>query len=195
VPTDETVALSVPDPLNPRYSYGGGKITSELLAIHVGRAHLDHVTIVRPHNVYGPDMGWEHVIPQFAVRMRQLARDGAGPVKFPIQGSGEETRAFVYIDDLVDGFLRVVTCGQHLEIYHVGTDRETPIAALAAEVGRYYQRAVTVVPGALSPGGTRRRCPDITKVRALGYEPRTTLRDGLAVTLRWYDEHAPDDGL
>ena len=68
VPTDETAPLIVPDVLNPRYSYGGGKIISELLAINYGRARLRRVLVFRPHNVYGPNMGWEHVIPQFALR-------------------------------------------------------------------------------------------------------------------------------
>src|SRR6185312_12767443 len=67
VPTDEHVALSIPDPLNPRYSYAAGKIMSEIMAINFGR-HFKRVTIVRPHNVYGADMGSEHVIPQFVAR-------------------------------------------------------------------------------------------------------------------------------
>ena len=66
IPTPENVPLSVPDPLNPRYSYGGGKIICELMAINYGRQGFDRVLIFRPHNVYGPDMGWEHVLPQFA---------------------------------------------------------------------------------------------------------------------------------
>ena len=63
VPTDESVPLSVPDVLNPRYSYGGGKIISELLAVNYGRKSFTRTTIFRPHNAYGPDMGREHVIP------------------------------------------------------------------------------------------------------------------------------------
>src|SRR3990167_5354703 len=58
IPTDETAKLIVPDPLNPRYSYGAGKIISEILAVNYGRKHFDRVLIFRPHNIYGPDMGW-----------------------------------------------------------------------------------------------------------------------------------------
>jgi len=68
IPTDESAPLSVPDVLNPRYSYSGGKLISELLAINFGRKHFERVLIFRPHNVYGPDMGFEHVIPQLASR-------------------------------------------------------------------------------------------------------------------------------
>ena len=74
VPTDESAPLLVPDPTNPRYSYGGGKIISELMAINYGRKLFDRVLIFRPHNVYGPDMGFEHVVPQFALRLKKAAR-------------------------------------------------------------------------------------------------------------------------
>ena len=57
VPTDESVPLSIPDPLNPRYSYAGSKLISELLALNYGRAHFRRVVVFRPHNVYSPDMG------------------------------------------------------------------------------------------------------------------------------------------
>ena len=81
--------------LNPRFSYGGGKIISELLAINYGRKLLERVCIYRPHNVYGPDMGWEHVIPQFVVRLYRLAaRETNRVIDFPIQGTGQETRCF-----------------------------------------------------------------------------------------------------
>jgi len=74
VPTDETAPLAIPDPLNPRYSYGGGKLISELMAINYGRKYFNRVLIFRPHNVYGPDMGWEHVVPQLASRFNAAAK-------------------------------------------------------------------------------------------------------------------------
>lgn len=192
VPTDETAALSVPDPLNPRYSYGGGKLISELLVLNYGRKRYRRVAIFRPHNVYGPDMGTEHVIPELALRILGLARTTAGSLSVPIQGTGAETRAFVFVDDLVDGAVRVIERGEHLGIYHVGTDEEVRIDQLAREIGRTIGRAVVVVPGPAAPGGTPRRCPDIAKVRALGYSPRVPLRDGLPITVRWYEAHADD---
>lgn len=195
VPTDESAPLSVPDVLNPRYSYGGGKIACELMAINHGRTGFDRVAVFRPHNVYGPDMGREHVVPQFAARMDRLRREdpGPGPVRFPIQGTGTETRSFVYVDDLTDGVLRVIERGEHLGIYHVGTDEEVTVAALAREVGRCFGREVEVVPGALLPGSTPRRCPDIRRLRALGFEPKTPLRDGLARTVAWYVDNPDPD--
>jgi nucleoside-diphosphate-sugar epimerase len=191
VPTDETAPLVVPDVLNPRYSYGGGKIICELLAINYGRGRLPRVLVFRPHNVYGPSMGWEHVIPQFALRLRELhRREPQGPLSFPLQGTGQETRSFIYIDDMIDGVLRVMDQGKHLGIYHIGSGIETTVESLAREVARCYGRDIVIVPGALCPGSTLRRCPDITKLRALGFAPKVSLRDGLTETVRWYDEHA-----
>jgi nucleoside-diphosphate-sugar epimerase len=190
VPTDETAPLCVPDVLNPRYSYGGGKIICELLAVNYGRHRIPRVLIFRPHNVYGPDMGWEHVVPQFALRLADLhRRQPAGVLPFPIQGTGAETRAFIYIDDLVAGVLCVLEKGEPLGIYHIGNDVEVPVAELAKAVALYYGREITVVPGELRAGGTLRRCPDIGKIRALGFAPRVPLHEGLAATVRWYDEN------
>ena len=191
IPTDESVPLVVPDVLNPRYSYGGGKIVCELMAVNYGRRHFERVLIFRPHNVYGPAMGWEHVIPQFAMRMREShLKQPGGVLQFPIQGTGEETRSFIYIDDMIDGVLRVMQAGEHLGIYNIGTSDEISIAQLAVEVGSCFGRAVMVVAGELRAGSTLRRCPDIRKVRSLGFEPRIALRDGLARTVQWYNDNS-----
>jgi len=189
IPTDESVPLSIPDPLNPRYSYGGGKIISELLAINYGRTNFERVTIFRPHNVYGPDMGREHVIPQFLMRMKELCKKPDDPIRFPIQGTGEESRSFVFIDDFTDGLMTVLEQGEHLGIYNIGTMEEIQIERLAHFVADYYGRRIEVVPGELARGSTARRCPDITKLRMLGYQPRYSLRDGLAIIAQWYDEN------
>ncbi len=188
VPTPEDVPLNVPDALNPRYSYGGGKIISELMLINYGRKFFDRAMIFRPHNAYGPEMGWEHVIPQFAMRMEALVaerRPASGVMDFPIQGTGSETRAFVYISDLIDGVLRVLEQGDHLGVYHIGTEVETTIADLAHAVARCFGREIRVVPGELRPGSPLRRCPDITRMRGLGYHPRVPLAEGLAATVEW----------
>src|SRR5437016_11697566 len=77
VPTDESAPLVVPDPHNPRLSYGAGKIISEMMVINHGRKHFERVLIFRPHNVYGPDMGFDHVIPQFDVRLNRATAAAA----------------------------------------------------------------------------------------------------------------------
>jgi UDP-glucose 4-epimerase len=189
VPTPETVPLMLPDSLNPRYSYGGSKIASELIAFNYGQDHFRRVQVFRPHNVYGADMGWKHVIPQFIARAAALGAGGPGSHAFPIQGTGEETRAFCHVDDAVEGILILARAGTHREIYHIGNDEEVTIRALAGAVGEAMGLALDVRPSAAAAGGTARRCPDIGKMRALGYRPATNLRDGLRSAVAWYRDH------
>ncbi|HYM33953.1 MAG TPA: NAD-dependent epimerase/dehydratase family protein [Steroidobacteraceae bacterium] len=195
IPTDEHVPLAIPDPLNPRVSYAAGKIISEIMAINYGRKFFDRVLIFRPHNVYGPDMGFEHVIPQFALRLKRLsARHPSGTIPFEIQGDAKQTRSFCYIDDLVNGVMIMRERGEHLGIYHVGMQEEVTIAELAARMAALSGRQIKIVPGAAAPGSTERRCPDITKLAKLGYKPAVTLAAGLPPTMDWYwthDELAP----
>jgi nucleoside-diphosphate-sugar epimerase len=190
VPTDESVPLVVPDPLNPRLSYGAGKIISEMMAINFGRRHFERVLIFRPHNVYGPDMGFDHVIPQFALRLKRTADTHAGGVlPFPIQGSGEETRSFCHVDDLVQGVMIMREKGEHLNIYHIGTTEEVSIADLARRMAAIAGREIALRPSAVLAGSTPRRCPDVSKLAALGYAPYVPLDAGLPPTLKWYWDH------
>ena len=189
IPTDENEPLKIPDPLNPRYSYGGGKIISELLAINYGRKHFDRVIIFRPHNIYGPDMGWEHVVPQFIFRMKGLRRKSKDKnVEFPIQGTGKQTRAFCFIDDFIDGLMLVLERGEHMNIYHIGTMEEIPIEKVAEEVGKYFGKKVEIIPKKPAEGSTLRRCPDIAKLKKLGYKPKVPFKEGLKITADWYDK-------
>ena len=191
VPTDESAPLVVPDPLNPRLSYGAGKIISEMMVINHGRKHFERVLIFRPHNVYGPDMGFDHVIPEFAVRLKRATAEHAdGGIPFPIQGSGEETRSFCHVDDLVRGVLVMRERGEHLGIYHIGTMEEVTIADLARRMAAIAGREIALRPSAVLQGSTPRRCPDISKLAALGYRPLVRLDQGLPPVLKWYWEHA-----
>jgi nucleoside-diphosphate-sugar epimerase len=190
-PTDETVPLSVPDVTNPRYSYGGGKIASELATLAYAQAGLlNRAVIVRPHNVYGPDMGHEHVIPEFAGRMTKLKKN-VGLSMFPIQGTGQETRSFCYIDDCIDGLMVLLEHGEDRNVYHLGNPAEEyTIAELADYMAEWFGfEFVTLAPGQLPKGSPTRRAPDIGKMRELGFEPEIGLREGLAQTLPWYAAH------
>ena len=186
-PTDEGAPLIVPDLMNPRYSYGGGKLFSELYAVHVASARMDRVLIYRPHNVYGPDMGWEHVIPQFAIRLHALAAERPmGEIAFPIQGSGRETRSFCYIDDFIDGLILVQDHGKNCNLYHIGTREEVTIADLAGRIAARMGREIQLEPGPILAGSTMRRCPAVEKLEALGYRQKVSLDQGLIPTCDWY---------
>lgn len=188
VPTPEDIPLTVPDVLNPRYSYGGGKIACELMALAWQRTGvLDRVVIARPHNIYGPDMGWEHVIPEFCERMNRLTREQPeGIIDFPIQGTGEETRSFCYIDDCTDQLARLTHPAAPGGIYHVGTMDERTIADVAHSVAACYNREIKVVPGTLPKGSPPRRLPDTAKITALAGLPKVDFPHGIGPTVHWY---------
>ena len=187
IPTSESVSLSIADPFNPRFSYGGGKIACELMAINYGRKDFERVLIFRPHNVYGPDMGWEHVLPQFILRaIKAIESKPQGPVPFPIQGDGSQTRAFIYIDDFIDALISLIQFGQHLNIYHIGNPEEISINTVAGKLFQYLGREIEIIKGPLPPGSPLRRCPDISKMLELGFRPRISFEQGLAATIEWY---------
>jgi len=188
IPTPEAERIIIPDINNPRFSYSGGKIITELLTLHYLRGISQRI-IFRPHNLYGPDMGWEHVIPDFMRRIRETTHTAKnGRLPFSIQGTGHETRAFCYIEDAVDGILLCSEKGQDGEIYHLGVDEEIDIAGLATKIGKIagYDLALQAQP--LRAGGTLRRCPDISKLRSLGYVPKVSLEEGLRLTYDWYSK-------
>lgn len=189
IPTDENVPLVVPDVHNPRYSYGGGKIISELMTINFGRNNFDRVMIVRPHNVYGPDMGEEHVIPQLALRlMKTLDVNNKADdfVDFLIQGNGLQTRAFIHIDDFTNGLLKVLKYGTHMEIYNIGTTSEITIREVVFEIAAALQVNVNLQYSQIPLGSVQRRCPNVDKIKALGFVPTISIQEGIRQTVRWY---------
>ena len=191
IPTPEDVPLMIPDPWNARYSYGGSKLISEIMLANYHRDFFRRVVAFRPHNVYGPDMGWEHVIPQFALRVAAAAKAHPhGPLKLKIQGDGTQTRSFIYIDDFVDGLMAMLAHGQHRNTYHIGTMAEITMVELMKAVGNSLGREVDVEASELLAGSTQRRCPDNTKLRGLGFNPKVSLTEGVGITAKWYSDNA-----
>jgi len=187
VPTSEDERIIIPDIMNPRFSYSGGKIITELLTIHYAAKQDLNTVIFRPHNFYGPDMGTGHVIPQFILRMKELSKNfSIKEIDFPIQGTGEETRSFCFIKDAIDGLLISAVKGKKGEIYHGGTEEEISIKDLAKEIANILELNIRIIEGDLLSGGTTRRCPNISKIQELGYTPKYSLRNGLKKTINWY---------
>lgn len=190
VPTTEDIEMVIPDSLNPRYSYGGSKLISELIAFNYGRDKLRKVQVFRPHNVYGPDMGWKHVVPQLIEKIVAAGDGGA----ITLQGDGSETRAFCYVDDVVDGIVRMWRSGESMNVYHIGSMEEVAIRDLARITAEALGVRVDLVAGPAAAGATPRRCPDIGKMRAIGYAPAISLVQGIERTVAWYRENpAPTD--
>ena len=174
IPTDEKETLKIPNIFNPRYSYGGGKIITELMGIYYGKKFFKKLIIFRPHNVYGPNMGNEHVIPQFINRFKSLKGK-----KFIIQGTGNEIRSFIYIDDFLNGFNSILNRGKHLNVYNIGTSEKIKIKDLALKLSKIFKKRIILKKTSLATGSTKIRVPNISKIKKLGFVPRINLDKGL----------------
>ena len=178
VPTDEKEILKIPDIFNPRFSYGGGKILTELMGAHYGKKYFKKLIIFRPHNVYGPNMGNEHVIPEFIKRFKFLKGK-----KFKIQGSGNEIRSFIYIEDFLQAFNILLNKGKHLNIYNIGTSEKIKIKDLANKLAKKFGKKITLNRTSLTKGSTKIRTPNINKIKKLGFKAKFKLDKGLSKLL------------
>jgi len=178
IPTDEEEMLKIPDIHNPRYSYGGGKIISELYGIHFAKKFLKKFIIFRPHNVYGKDMGNEHVIPEFINRFKKLKNKN-----FKIQGTGKEIRSFIYIEDFINAFNLILNRGKHLNIYNIGTSEKIRIKDLALKLAKIHGKKIFLRKSYMPKGGTKIRLPNIKKIKKLGFRQKFKLHQGLEKTL------------
>lgn len=198
LPTPEDTPLLLPNSINARYSYGGSKIISELIAFNYGKDHFQKIQVFRPHNIYGANMGYKHVIPQFLIRAIEAQKQHkTTTIPFRIQGDGTETRAFCYIDDAIDGIMIMYNKGTHREIYHIGNNEEVSILQLADTIANVLKTKFNIIKSPATLGGTPRRCPDISKMRSLGYKPKINLASGIKKTAKWYLKHndKPKTGL
>ena len=180
IPTPETVPLTIRDIGEPRFTYAVTKMLGESGFLNYAKAGCFEAVIVRYHNVYGPRMGFKHVIPHLAQRFRESENP------FKIYGH-DQTRAFNYIDDAVAGTVGAMERGGNREIYHIGTQEEITIEELTRYVGELMGFEGEYVYAPTYPGSVSRRCPDISKVRReLGYEPAVSWREGIRRTIEWY---------
>ncbi len=182
VPTGEDVPLCVEDIRHPRYTYAVTKMLGESAFLNCAVPYGFEATVVRYQNVFGPRMGFKHVIPHLVERFLSASEN-----PFQIYGA-DQTRAFCYISDAVEGSVRAVESPRAAgKVYHIGATEEVSIETLVRAVGDImgyrggYARAPTY------PGSVARRCPDISKARAeLGYQPKVPWREGLERTVAWY---------
>ena len=187
IPTTENERAIIPDILNPRFSYAGGKLISELLTINYFRQSNIRNLIFRPHNVFGPDMGNEHVIPEIVYKLKKVSNNWTKKnVDLEIQGTGMETRAFCFVEDAVDQIMLIYENGLKGNIYHVGIDNEISIKQLIKEISICLKLNVKIIKGKIKPGSTTRRCPNISKIQSLGYKKNDNFLKGLKKTVNWY---------
>jgi dTDP-glucose 4,6-dehydratase len=171
------------DALCPRSPYSASKAGGDLM---VGAYHATYglpTLITRGSNTYGPYQYPEKLIPLFVT-------NALDDQPLPMYGDGMQRRDWLHVDDHCNGIAAVLLHGQPGEIYNLGVGSERPnrevIDRIVALTG--------VDPGLVRsvpdrPGHDRRYALDITKARALGWEPQISFDDGLTSTVTWYREH------
>jgi UDP-glucose 4-epimerase/UDP-glucuronate decarboxylase len=188
IPTPEGVPLALTDLHHPRASYAGAKIFGELAAIQACSKVKKPCAVVRYHNVYGPRMGYAHVIPELYRR----ARDGENPL---LVRSAAHVRAFCYVSDAVCGTIAALRQCAAAEIFNIGNDAEpVTIAELARRLLAAARIDAKIVALPAHPSDPiAERCPDIAKARArLGFSPAVDLDQGLRLSLDWYAAQVPE---
>jgi nucleoside-diphosphate-sugar epimerase len=190
IPTNELERAIIPDIHNPRFSYAGGKLISELLTVNYLRKTNIRNLIFRPHNVFGPNMGFEHFLPEI-IKKIFIASDcfKNDECKIRIQGTGLETRAFCYIDNAVDQLIHIMDNGIKGELYNIGMETEKSINDVIKDISKILNIEINILNSDILEGSTSRRCPDISKIKSIGYKKMDSYLDGLTATVEWYKNH------
>ena len=171
------------NPIGARSVYDEAKRFAEALTMAYYQTHGIDTRIVRIFNTYGPRMHLDdgRVVPNFI----QQALYGK---PLTIYGDGMQTRSFCYVDDLVDGIMRLFFSEEHLPV-NIGNPVETTILEFAETINRIVgnKSGVAFLPGERLESDPQRRRPDITKARhLLGWEPRIDLNEGIAKTIPYF---------
>lgn len=184
IPTAEDVPLCIQHIEHPRFTYAVTKMLGESGFLNYSKMLGFETSIIRYHNVFGPKMGFNHVIPHLVIRFR----NGENP--FKVYGH-DQTRDFCYITDAVEGtVLAMETSGTNGQIYHLGTQVETSIGDLIYYTGELMDFKGEYVNAPTYPGSVSRRSPDTTKSRRdLGFVAKVKWKDGLKETIEWYNQY------
>jgi nucleoside-diphosphate-sugar epimerase len=175
-------------PADPEPGYGWEKLFTEELCRYYQKDYKFETRMVRFHNVYGPlgtYEGGKEKAPAAICRKVALLRDGD---EMEIWGDGKQTRSFMYIDDCVEGLIRLMASG-HRDAINLGTDRLVTVDGLVDIVANIAGKRLRKRHDLTKPQGVRGRNSDNTRLRQVfGWEPSISLEDGLAVTYRWIEE-------
>jgi len=185
IPTPENVPLVVEDPYNPRWSYAATKLMGEVLMIHYSSTYNLRGVIVRPHNFYGPRAGYDHVIPEFSMRIVNKIDP------FPIFGA-DDTRTFCHIKDAVRAMQMIMdskkTNKLPIETFHIGDSEEISIQKLADKMFKISGwKPQKIIVNKSPHGSVKRRLADTKKIKTMiKWIPKIKLDVGLKETLDWY---------
>ncbi len=166
-----------------RACYDEGKRCAETLFADYHRQYGLDVKIARIFNTYGPNMR-----PDDGRVISNLAMQALAGEPMTVYGDGSQTRSFCYVDDLVDGLVRLMNGPDDFTgPVNLGNTEETTVLDIAEKIRRLAGRRPEIVHKPLPQDDPARRCPDIGLAqRMLGWHPTTTLEEGLARTLAYF---------
>jgi UDP-glucuronate decarboxylase len=180
------------NPIGPRACYDEGKRCAETLFFDYLRQHKLRIKVVRIFNTYGPRMHPNdgRVVSNFIVQA--LRGDD-----ITIYGNGMQTRAFCYVDDLIEGFVRMMATQDHVTgPINIGNPTELPMVHLAQRIIDLTGSKSKLAHGPLPIDDPMQRCPDISKARdLLGWQPVVQLDDGLSRTIAYFDRLLRDGSV
>ena len=181
-------------PADPEPGYGWEKLWAEELCRYFWKDYKFETRIVRFHNVYGPlgtyDGGKEKA--PAAISRKVALANGEGEIE--VWGDGEQTRSFMYVDDCVEGLIRLMA-SEHREPLNLGTDRLVTINELVDLVCQVAGKRLRKRHDLSKPQGVRGRNSDNSRLReVLGWEPSIPLEHGLAVTYTWIENELAKSG-
>jgi UDP-glucuronate decarboxylase len=170
--------------VGPRACYDEGKRCAETLFYDYHRQHKLPIRVARIFNTYGPRMHPQdgRVVSNFIVQALK-----GEPIT--IFGDGSQTRSFCYVDDLVEGLVRLMNAADLTVPVNLGNPTELTIGDLASRIVDLVGSRSKIELRPLPQDDPRQRCPDITRAReALKWQPRVGLEDGLKRTIAYFDE-------
>lgn len=174
-------------PADPEAGYGWEKLFTEQLCRYYRQDYRLDTRIVRFHNIYGPlgtYEGGKEKAPAAISRKVALASDGG---EIDIWGDGEQTRSFLYIDDCVEGLLRLMA-SSYCEPLNLGTERLISVNDLVELICKIAGKKLTKNHDRSKPQGVRGRNSDNSRLRqVLSWEPSVSLEEGLSITYRWIE--------
>jgi len=182
-PQKETYAGNV-DPTGPRAVYDEAKRFAESLTLAYHRQHAVDTRIVRIFNTYGPRMDLED-----GRALPNLLKQALLGQPLTVYGDGSQTRSFCYVDDLVDGIVRLLYSDEHMPV-NIGNPIEMSILQFAESINRMTgnKAGITYIDARSSRDPQRRR-PDITRAKEiLGWEPKINLDEGIERTIPYFKE-------
>jgi UDP-glucuronate decarboxylase len=186
VPTPETY-WGIVNPNGIRSCYDESKRFSEALAMSYHRQYGMDVRIERIFNTYGPRLRGEGSYGRVVSRFILQALQGQ---EITVHGDGQQTRAFLYVDDWTDATLRLLASNNLSgEVVNVGSDQEVTILDLAQQIVRLAGSQSKIIFSPPRIDDPRRRAADISKARRLlGWSPQIPLDEGLKRTIDWFKE-------